>query len=114
MRLSNEQINTKYGLASYFFSKDINQIRRVRNALAYGMVGINIGSISNEKAPFGGIKESGLGREGSDDGIYEFLEPKCIKSVIISSIDSTFETFDFHIFGLFALQISVLLFHRYL
>ncbi|WP_230473127.1 aldehyde dehydrogenase family protein [Francisella tularensis] len=68
--------NTKYGLASYFFSNDINQIRRVRNALAYGMVGINTGSISNEKAPFGGIKESGLGREGSDDGIYEFLEAK--------------------------------------
>lgn len=68
--------NTKYGLASYFFSSDMNQIRRVRNALAYGMVGINSGAISNEKAPFGGVKQSGLGREGSDDGIYEFLEAK--------------------------------------
>ncbi|QIW09257.1 NAD-dependent succinate-semialdehyde dehydrogenase [Francisella sp. LA112445] len=68
--------NTVYGLASYFFSGDMNQIRRVRNALEYGMVGINSGAISSEKAPFGGIKESGLGREGSDDGIYEFLEAK--------------------------------------
>ncbi|ASG67145.1 succinate-semialdehyde dehydrogenase (NADP(+)) [Francisella halioticida] len=68
--------NTKYGLASYFFSSDINQIRRVRNVLEYGMVGINSGAISSEKAPFGGIKQSGLGREGSDDGIYEFLEAK--------------------------------------
>lgn len=68
--------NTKYGLASYFFSSDMNQIRRVRNALEYGMVGINSGAISSEKAPFGGIKQSGLGREGSDDGIYEFLEAK--------------------------------------
>ncbi|API87728.1 NAD-dependent succinate-semialdehyde dehydrogenase [Francisella uliginis] len=68
--------NTKYGLASYFFSNDMNQIRRVRNTLEYGMVGINSGVISSEKAPFGGIKQSGLGREGSDDGIYEFLEAK--------------------------------------
>ncbi|QIV96683.1 succinate-semialdehyde dehydrogenase/glutarate-semialdehyde dehydrogenase [Allofrancisella inopinata] len=68
--------NTNYGLASYFFSNDINQIRRVRIALEYGMIGINTGLISNEKAPFGGIKESGLGREGSDEGIYEFLEAK--------------------------------------
>lgn len=68
--------NTKYGLASYFFSSDMNQIRRVRNALEYGMVGINSGVISCEKAPFGGIKQSGLGREGSDEGIYEFLEAK--------------------------------------
>ncbi|AIT09707.1 succinate-semialdehyde dehydrogenase [Candidatus Francisella endociliophora] len=68
--------NTSYGLASYFYSSDMNQIRRVKSALEYGMVGINIGSISSEKAPFGGVKESGLGREGSDDGIYEFLEAK--------------------------------------
>ncbi|QLE79407.1 NAD-dependent succinate-semialdehyde dehydrogenase [Francisella sp. Scap27] len=68
--------NTNYGLASYFFSEDMAQIRRVRNQLEYGMIGINTGVISSEKAPFGGIKESGLGREGSDDGIYEFMEAK--------------------------------------
>lgn len=68
--------NTDYGLASYFFSEDMAQIRRVRDQLEYGMVGINTGIISSEKAPFGGIKESGLGREGSDDGIYEFMEAK--------------------------------------
>ncbi|MGQ4005799.1 NAD-dependent succinate-semialdehyde dehydrogenase [Francisellaceae bacterium CB300] len=68
--------NTNYGLASYFYSEDMAQIRRVREQLEYGMVGINTGSISSEKAPFGGIKESGLGREGSDDGIYEFMEAK--------------------------------------
>lgn len=68
--------NTNYGLASYFFSEDVAQIRRVRNQLEYGMIGINTGVISSEKAPFGGIKESGLGREGSDDGIYEFMEAK--------------------------------------
>ena len=68
--------NTNYGLASYFYSEDMAQIRRVQEQLEYGMVGINTGSISSEKAPFGGIKESGLGREGSDDGIYEFMEAK--------------------------------------
>lgn len=68
--------NTKYGLASYFFSSDINQIKRVRNSLECGMIGINASLIVNEKAPFGGIKQSGIGREGSDDGIYEFLEAK--------------------------------------
>jgi succinate-semialdehyde dehydrogenase/glutarate-semialdehyde dehydrogenase len=68
--------NTDCGLASYFFSEDIDQIRRVRNKLEYGMVGINTGLISSEKAPFGGIKESELGREGSDYAIYEFLEAK--------------------------------------
>jgi succinate-semialdehyde dehydrogenase/glutarate-semialdehyde dehydrogenase len=68
--------DTNYGLASYFFSNDMNQIRRVRSHLEYGMVGINSGVISTEKAPFGGIKESGLGREGSDEGIYEFLEAR--------------------------------------
>lgn len=68
--------NTIYGLASYFFSNDMNQIRRVKSVLEYGMVGINTGNISSEKAPFGGVKESGIGREGSDDGIYEFMEAK--------------------------------------
>jgi succinate-semialdehyde dehydrogenase/glutarate-semialdehyde dehydrogenase len=68
--------NTNYGLASYFFSEDMAQIRRVRSQLEYGMIGINTGVISSEKAPFGGMKESGLGREGSDDGIYEFMEAK--------------------------------------
>ncbi|APC96311.1 NAD-dependent succinate-semialdehyde dehydrogenase [Francisella frigiditurris] len=68
--------NTPYGLASYFFSNDVKQIERVRNAIEAGMIGINFGVLSTESAPFGGVKESGLGREGSDDGIYEFLEPK--------------------------------------
>ena len=68
--------NTPFGLASYFYSNDVNQIQRVRTNLEVGMVGINTGVLSNESAPFGGIKESGLGREGSDDGIYEFLEAK--------------------------------------
>lgn len=68
--------NTSYGLASYFFSENITQIRRVREQLEYGMIGINTGLISSEKAPFGGIKESGLGREGSDNGIFEFMEAK--------------------------------------
>jgi succinate-semialdehyde dehydrogenase/glutarate-semialdehyde dehydrogenase len=68
--------NTPYGLASYFFTEDYKQIQRVRNQIEAGMVGINTGMLSVENAPFGGIKESGLGREGSDEGIYEFMEAK--------------------------------------
>jgi len=68
--------NTPYGLASYFFSEDYKQIQRVRNLIEAGMIGINTGMLSVENGPFGGIKESGLGREGSDDGIYEFMEAK--------------------------------------
>lgn len=65
-----------YGLASYFYSRDIGRIWRVSEALEYGMVGINTGLISNEVAPFGGVKESGIGREGSKYGIEEYLEIK--------------------------------------
>ncbi|MBT7150672.1 MAG: aldehyde dehydrogenase family protein, partial [Thiotrichales bacterium] len=63
---------------SYFYTTDINRIWRVSEALEYGMVGINEGVISNEVAPFGGVKESGLGREGSHFGIDDFLELKYI------------------------------------
>ena len=78
IQMANE---TEFGLASYLFTQDISRIWRVSEALEYGMVGINEGLISNEIAPFGGIKESGLGREGSKYGIEEFLELKylCLK-----------------------------------
>jgi succinate-semialdehyde dehydrogenase/glutarate-semialdehyde dehydrogenase len=68
--------DTQYGLASYFYSRDIGRIWRVAEALEYGMVGINEGIISTEIAPFGGVKESGLGREGSHLGIEGFVETK--------------------------------------
>jgi succinate-semialdehyde dehydrogenase / glutarate-semialdehyde dehydrogenase len=68
--------NTEFGLASYFYARDIGRIWRVAEALEYGMVGINEGIISTEVAPFGGIKQSGLGREGSRHGIEEYLEIK--------------------------------------
>ncbi|QCR22255.1 NAD-dependent succinate-semialdehyde dehydrogenase [Pontibacter sp. SGAir0037] len=68
--------DTEYGLASYFYSKDVNRCWRVAEALEYGMVGINEGLISTEVAPFGGIKESGFGREGSKYGIDYFMEIK--------------------------------------
>ncbi|CAB1368253.1 NAD-dependent succinate-semialdehyde dehydrogenase [Denitratisoma oestradiolicum] len=70
--------DTAYGLASYFYSRDINRIWRVAEQLEYGMVGVNEGMISNEVAPFGGIKESGIGREGSHHGIDEYLQIKYI------------------------------------
>lgn len=70
--------NTEFGLASYFYSKDMSKIFRVAEALEYGMVGINTGLISTEVAPFGGIKQSGQGREGSKYGIEEYLEIKYI------------------------------------
>jgi succinate-semialdehyde dehydrogenase/glutarate-semialdehyde dehydrogenase len=70
--------NTEFGLASYFFSRDIGRVWRVAEALEYGMVGVNTGMISNEVAPFGGVKQSGLGREGSHHGIDEYLEIKYI------------------------------------
>ena len=73
VRLAND---TEYGLAAYFFTRDIGRCWRVAEALEYGMVGINSGMISNEVAPFGGIKQSGLGREGSRYGIEEYLEIK--------------------------------------
>jgi succinate-semialdehyde dehydrogenase / glutarate-semialdehyde dehydrogenase len=69
---------TEFGLASYFYSRDIGRVWRVAEALEYGMVGVNTGMISNEVAPFGGVKQSGLGREGSHHGIDEYLEIKYI------------------------------------
>ncbi len=68
--------DTEFGLASYFYSNDLARVWRVSEALEYGMVGINTGLISTEVAPFGGIKQSGLGREGSSCGIEEYLEMK--------------------------------------
>ncbi|MBK6974991.1 MAG: NAD-dependent succinate-semialdehyde dehydrogenase [Sterolibacteriaceae bacterium] len=75
---------TEFGLASYFYSRDIGRIWRVAEALEYGMVGINTGLISTEVAPFGGVKQSGLGREGSRHGIEEYLE---IKYLCLGDID---------------------------
>jgi succinate-semialdehyde dehydrogenase / glutarate-semialdehyde dehydrogenase len=69
---------TEYGLASYFYSRDIGRIWRVAEALEYGMVGVNTGLITTEVAPFGGVKESGVGREGSKYGIDEYVEVKYI------------------------------------
>ncbi|QLR05385.1 NAD-dependent succinate-semialdehyde dehydrogenase [Providencia rettgeri] len=68
--------NTIYGLAAYFFSRDVNRIYRVAEKLQSGMVGINTGLISNEVAPFGGVKQSGLGKEGSHYGIDDYLSIK--------------------------------------
>ncbi|MFZ2853575.1 MAG: NAD-dependent succinate-semialdehyde dehydrogenase [Rhodocyclaceae bacterium] len=68
--------DTPYGLASYFYSRDIGRVWRVAEQLEYGMVGINEGIISNEVAPFGGVKASGIGREGSRHGIDEYLQIK--------------------------------------
>jgi len=68
--------DTEFGLASYFYTRDIGRVWRVAEALEYGMVGINTGLISTEVAPFGGVKESGIGREGSHYGIEEFVEVK--------------------------------------
>jgi succinate-semialdehyde dehydrogenase / glutarate-semialdehyde dehydrogenase len=70
--------DTIFGLASYFYARDIGRITRVQEALEYGMVGVNTGLISTEVAPFGGIKQSGLGREGSHHGIDDYLELKYI------------------------------------
>lgn len=68
--------DTEFGLASYFYSRDVNRVWKVAEALEYGMVGINTGLISTEVAPFGGMKQSGIGREGSKYGIEEFIEVK--------------------------------------
>ena len=73
IRMAND---TEFGLASYFYARDIGRIWRVSEALEYGIVGINTGIISTEVAPFGGVKESGIGREGSKYGIDEFTEVK--------------------------------------
>ena len=68
--------NTEFGLASYFYSRDVGRIFRVSEGLEYGMVGINVGIIATEHVPFGGVKQSGLGREGSHHGMDEYLEMK--------------------------------------
>jgi succinate-semialdehyde dehydrogenase/glutarate-semialdehyde dehydrogenase len=70
--------NTIFGLASYFYARDIGRITRVQEALEYGMVGVNTGLISTEVAPFGGVKQSGLGREGSHHGIEDYMEMKYV------------------------------------
>ncbi len=75
IRLAN---SSQFGLASYFYSRDIGRVWKVAEALEFGMVGVNTGLISNEVAPFGGVKQSGLGREGSSWGIDEYLEMKYV------------------------------------
>ena len=70
--------DTIFGLASYFYAKDISRVTKVAEALEYGIVGVNTGIISTEVAPFGGVKQSGLGREGSSHGIEEYMEMKYI------------------------------------
>ncbi|MBP7493712.1 MAG: NAD-dependent succinate-semialdehyde dehydrogenase, partial [Rhodoferax sp.] len=75
--------NTEFGLASYFYSRDIGRIYRVGEALEYGMVGINVGILATEHVPFGGVKQSGLGREGSHHGMDDYVEIKylCIGDI---------------------------------
>ena len=76
--------NTEFGLASYFYSRDIGRIYRVAEALEYGMVGINVGILATEHVPFGGVKQSGLGREGSHFGMDDYVEVKylCIGDIL--------------------------------
>jgi len=80
VRMAND---TQYGLAAYFYTRDMGRVMRVSDALEYGIVGVNEGIISTETAPFGGMKESGIGREGSKYGIEDFLE---IKYVLLGGI----------------------------
>ena len=70
--------DTIFGLASYFYAKDLSRVYKVAEALEYGIVGVNTGIISTEVAPFGGVKQSGLGREGSHHGIDDYLEMKYV------------------------------------
>ena len=80
--------DTPFGLAAYFYANDLGRVWRVAEALEYGMVGVNEGAISTEVAPFGGVKESGLGREGSHYGTDEFIELKyCLMGGL--GVDST-------------------------
>lgn len=76
--------NTIFGLASYFYSRDVGRIFRVSEALEYGMVGINVGILATEHVPFGGVKQSGLGREGSSHGIEDYVEMKylCLGDIL--------------------------------
>jgi succinate-semialdehyde dehydrogenase/glutarate-semialdehyde dehydrogenase len=76
--------DTEFGLAAYFYARDIGRIWRVGEGLEYGMIGINSGAISTELAPFGGVKESGLGREGSHYGVEEFVE---VKYMLMGGLD---------------------------
>ena len=73
MRMAND---TEFGLAAYFYSRDVGRVWRVSESLEYGIVGVNEGFISTEVAPFGGVKESGIGREGSKYGMDDFVEIK--------------------------------------
>jgi succinate-semialdehyde dehydrogenase/glutarate-semialdehyde dehydrogenase len=82
VRMAND---TEFGLAAYFYARDVGRVFRVMEALEYGMVGVNEGLISNEVVPFGGVKESGIGREGSKYGIEDFLE---IKYVCLGGLDA--------------------------
>jgi succinate-semialdehyde dehydrogenase/glutarate-semialdehyde dehydrogenase len=75
IRMAND---TQFGLAAYFFTRDLARSWRVSEALEYGLVGVNTGLISTEVAPFGGVKESGIGREGSRHGILDFTEIKYV------------------------------------
>lgn len=75
IRMAND---TPYGLAAYFYSRDIGRIFRAAEALEYGMVGVNTGVLGTAVAPFGGVKESGIGREGSRHGLDEFMELKFV------------------------------------
>jgi succinate-semialdehyde dehydrogenase/glutarate-semialdehyde dehydrogenase len=75
LRLANA---TEFGLASYFYARDVGRVFRVAEGIESGIVGVNTGIISNEVAPFGGVKQSGLGREGSKYGIEDFLEIKYV------------------------------------
>jgi succinate-semialdehyde dehydrogenase/glutarate-semialdehyde dehydrogenase len=75
IRMAND---TEFGLAAYLYTRDLSRSWRVAEALEYGMVGLNTGLISTEVAPFGGIKESGIGREGSRHGILEYTELKYV------------------------------------
>ena len=81
IRLAND---TEFGLASYFYSRDIGRVLRVGEALEYGMVGVNTGLISTAEVPFGGVKQSGLGREGAHHGIDDYVEVKylCLGDVM--------------------------------
>ena len=76
--------NTEFGLASYFYSRDVGRIFRVGEALEYGMVGINVGILATEHVPFGGVKQSGLGREGSHHGMDDYVEIKylCLGDIL--------------------------------
>ena len=75
IRLAND---TEYGLAAYFYALDVGRIFRVAEALEYGMVAVNDGILSTEVAPFGGVKQSGIGREGSKYGIEDYVELKYV------------------------------------